>query len=100
MCILPFFVDGVAPVNPLYLAFLTQLSHMKNDGILIDLSKHYDSGKKGVVATSVHLISGIPLASELAWYPVVLKLDDWLFCHGRLLPHPVMFMRRSLLNAY
>ena len=93
-------VDGVAPDNPLDLAFLTQLTNTKSDGILIDLSKHYDSGKKGVVATSVHLRLGSPLESELAWHPVVLKLDDWVFCHGRLLPRHVMFIRHPLLNAY
>lgn len=30
---------------------------------------------------------GGPLAQELARHGVVLKVDDWLFCHGGLLPH-------------
>ncbi|KAL8118761.1 hypothetical protein AgCh_016313 [Apium graveolens] len=30
---------------------------------------------------------GGPLASELEKHPVILKVNDWLFCHGGLLPH-------------
>ncbi|KAL8115452.1 hypothetical protein AgCh_022083 [Apium graveolens] len=30
---------------------------------------------------------GDPLASELAKHLVILKVNDWLFCHGGLLPH-------------
>ncbi|KVI03725.1 hypothetical protein Ccrd_017994 [Cynara cardunculus var. scolymus] len=43
--------------------------------------------QKGVIARSVLLRPGGPLASELARHPVVLKVDDWVFCHGGLLPH-------------
>lgn len=30
---------------------------------------------------------GGPLASELAKHGVVLKINDWVFCHGGLFPH-------------
>lgn len=40
-----------------------------------------------MIARSVLLRPGGPLASELARHPVVLKIDDWIFCHGGLLPH-------------
>ncbi|KAL8147992.1 shewanella-like protein phosphatase 1 isoform X1 [Apium graveolens] len=43
--------------------------------------------QKGVIARSVLFRPGGPLASELAKHPVVLKVNDWLFCHGGLLPH-------------
>ncbi|XP_022859811.1 shewanella-like protein phosphatase 1 isoform X2 [Olea europaea var. sylvestris] len=47
--------------------------------------------QKGVIARSVLLRPGGPLASELARHPVVLKVDDWVFCHGGLLPHHVAY---------
>ncbi|GJY15248.1 shewanella-like protein phosphatase 1 [Tanacetum coccineum] len=47
--------------------------------------------QKGVIARSVLLRPGGPLASELARHPVVLKVDDWVFCHGGLLPHHVTY---------
>lgn len=43
--------------------------------------------QKGVIARSVLLRPGGPLACELARHAVVLRVDDWLFCHGGLLPH-------------
>lgn len=54
-----------------------------NDGIFVILGQR----QKGVIARSVLLRPGGPLASELARHPVVLKVDDWVFCHGGLLPH-------------
>lgn len=43
--------------------------------------------QKGVNARSTLLKPGGPLACELARHAVVLKVDDWIFCHGGLLPH-------------
>lgn len=43
--------------------------------------------QRGVIARSVLLQPGGPLACELARHPIVLKVDDWVFCHGGLLPH-------------
>lgn len=43
--------------------------------------------QKGVIARSVLFRPGGPLARELARHSVVLKVNDWLFCHGGLLPH-------------
>ncbi|KAM7522025.1 hypothetical protein LguiA_011927 [Lonicera macranthoides] len=47
--------------------------------------------QKGVIARSILLRPGGQLASELARHPVVLKVDDWIFCHGGLLPHHVAY---------
>ncbi|CAI9107068.1 OLC1v1006347C2 [Oldenlandia corymbosa var. corymbosa] len=47
--------------------------------------------QKGVIARSVLLRPGGFLASELARNAVVLKIDDWVFCHGGLLPHHVSY---------
>lgn len=47
--------------------------------------------QKGVIARSFLLRPGGPLASELARHAVVLKVDDWVFCHGGLLPHHVAY---------
>ncbi|GAB4824315.1 Glycosylated integral ER membrane protein [Ancistrocladus abbreviatus] len=47
--------------------------------------------QKGVIARSVLLRRAGPLACELARHPVVLKVDDWVFCHGGLLPHHVAY---------
>ncbi|OVA02804.1 Phosphoesterase domain [Macleaya cordata] len=47
--------------------------------------------QKGVIARSTLLRPGGPLACELARHPVVLKVDDWVFCHGGLLPHHVAY---------
>ncbi|KAL6967752.1 Glycosylated integral ER membrane protein [Sarracenia purpurea var. burkii] len=43
--------------------------------------------QQGVIARSTLLRPGGPLACELARHAVVLKVDDWIFCHGGLLPH-------------
>ncbi|KAF5193033.1 Shewanella-like protein phosphatase [Thalictrum thalictroides] len=47
--------------------------------------------QKGVIARSALLRPGGPLACELAQHAVVLKVDDWVFCHGGLLPHHVAY---------
>lgn len=43
--------------------------------------------QKGVVARSSLLRPGGLLSRELARHAVILKVDDWVFCHGGLLPH-------------
>lgn len=43
--------------------------------------------QRGVLARSSLLRPGGLLACELARHAVVLKVDDWVFCHGGLLPH-------------
>lgn len=47
--------------------------------------------QKGFAARSSLLKRGGPLARELARHPVVLKINDWIFCHGGLLPHHVEY---------
>ncbi|PIA37484.1 hypothetical protein AQUCO_03000216v1 [Aquilegia coerulea] len=47
--------------------------------------------QKGVIARSALLRPGGPLACELARHAVVLKVDDWVFCHGGLLPRHVAY---------
>ncbi|XP_038980870.1 shewanella-like protein phosphatase 1 isoform X2 [Phoenix dactylifera] len=47
--------------------------------------------QKGIIARSTLLRPGGPLACELAQHAVVLKVDDWIFCHGGLLPHHVAY---------
>ncbi|GLT80712.1 hypothetical protein SLA2020_521370 [Shorea laevis] len=47
--------------------------------------------QKGVIARSVLFRPGGPLACELARHSVVLKVNDWVFCHGGLLPHHVEY---------
>ncbi|CAN6318577.1 unnamed protein product [Urochloa humidicola] len=47
--------------------------------------------QKGFAARSSLLKRGGPLACELAQHPVVLKINDWIFCHGGLLPHHVEY---------
>ncbi|KAF5778141.1 putative metallo-dependent phosphatase [Helianthus annuus] len=54
--------------------------------------------QKGVIARSVLLRPGGPLALELARHPVVLKVDDWVFCHGGLLPHHVTYGIEKINN--
>ncbi|KAJ0983867.1 hypothetical protein J5N97_002223 [Dioscorea zingiberensis] len=58
--------------------------------------------QKGVFARSSLLRPGGPLACELARNAVVLKVDDWVFCHGGLLPHHVRYgierMNREVSN--
>lgn len=40
-----------------------------------------------MISRSILLRPGGRLACELARHPVVLKVNDWVFCHGGLLPH-------------
>uniref|UniRef100_A0A6P3ZM28 shewanella-like protein phosphatase 1 n=1 Tax=Ziziphus jujuba TaxID=326968 RepID=A0A6P3ZM28_ZIZJJ len=47
--------------------------------------------QKGVIARSILLRPGGRLACELARHAVVLKVNDWVFCHGGLLPHHVVY---------
>ncbi|XP_031736820.1 shewanella-like protein phosphatase 1 isoform X2 [Cucumis sativus] len=47
--------------------------------------------QKGVVARSILFRPGGRLARELARHAVVLKVNDWVFCHGGLLPHHVSY---------
>uniref|UniRef100_A0A2N9FHI6 Calcineurin-like phosphoesterase domain-containing protein n=1 Tax=Fagus sylvatica TaxID=28930 RepID=A0A2N9FHI6_FAGSY len=47
--------------------------------------------QKGVIARSMLLRPGGPLACELAQHAVALKVNDWVFCHGGLLPHHVAY---------
>lgn len=47
--------------------------------------------QKGVIARSMLLRPGGPLACELAQHAVVLRVNDWVFCHGGLLPHHVAY---------
>ncbi|KAL4340151.1 hypothetical protein GQ457_08G000980 [Hibiscus cannabinus] len=47
--------------------------------------------QKGVLARSVLFRPGGPLACELARHAVALKVNDWIFCHGGLLPHHVAY---------
>lgn len=47
--------------------------------------------QRGVISRSILLQPGGPLARELARHPVVLKVNDWVFCHGGLLPHHVSY---------
>ncbi|VFQ71792.1 unnamed protein product [Cuscuta campestris] len=47
--------------------------------------------QKGVRARSILLRHGGPLASELSRHGVILKVNDWLFCHGGTLPHHVSY---------
>lgn len=47
--------------------------------------------QRGFAARSSLFKRGGPLACELARHPVVLKINDWVFCHGGLLPHHVEY---------
>ncbi|XP_048425301.1 shewanella-like protein phosphatase 1 [Pyrus x bretschneideri] len=47
--------------------------------------------QKGVIARSILLRPGGPLACELARHAVVLKVNDWVFCHGGLVPQHVAY---------
>ncbi|EPS74617.1 hypothetical protein M569_00136, partial [Genlisea aurea] len=47
--------------------------------------------QRGVIARSILLRPGGSLASELAQHSVVIKINDWIFCHGGLLPHHVEY---------
>ncbi|MCL7041444.1 hypothetical protein MKW94_018471 [Papaver nudicaule] len=54
--------------------------------------------QKGVIARSTLLRPGGLLARELARHPVALKVDDWVFCHGGLLPHHVAYGVEKMNN--
>lgn len=43
--------------------------------------------QKGVAARAFLFAPGGPLACELSRHGVVLKVNDWLFAHGGILPH-------------
>ncbi|XP_021716264.1 shewanella-like protein phosphatase 1 isoform X1 [Chenopodium quinoa] len=45
--------------------------------------------QRGIIARSVLLQPGGRLSRELARHPIVLQVNDWVFCHGGLLPHHV-----------
>lgn len=47
--------------------------------------------QRGIDARSSLYRPGSLLACELARHPVILKVDDWIFCHGGLLPHHVVY---------
>ncbi|AEE28067.1 Calcineurin-like metallo-phosphoesterase superfamily protein [Arabidopsis thaliana] len=47
--------------------------------------------QKGVIARSVLLRPGGRLACELSRHGVILRVNNWLFCHGGLLPHHVAY---------
>uniref|UniRef100_A0A7I4F7E3 Calcineurin-like phosphoesterase domain-containing protein n=3 Tax=Physcomitrium patens TaxID=3218 RepID=A0A7I4F7E3_PHYPA len=47
--------------------------------------------QKGVAARTKLLSPGGPLARQLADHGVVLKVNDWLFAHGGVLPHHVEY---------
>ncbi|KAJ8440222.1 LOW QUALITY PROTEIN: hypothetical protein Cgig2_023987 [Carnegiea gigantea] len=55
--------------------------------------------QRGVISRSILLQPGGPLARELARHPVVLKVNDWVFCHGGLLPHHGISMRMLLFGG-
>ncbi|KAI5073073.1 hypothetical protein GOP47_0011086 [Adiantum capillus-veneris] len=47
--------------------------------------------QKGMAARSLLFSPGGPLARELARHGVVLRVNDWLFAHGGVLPHHVEY---------
>ncbi|KAL0865351.1 hypothetical protein Bca101_044469 [Brassica carinata] len=47
--------------------------------------------QKGVIARSVLFRPGGRLACELARHGVILRVNNWVFCHGGLLPHHVAY---------
>lgn len=51
------------------------------------LGKLLGQRQKGVIARSVLFRPGGRLACELARHGVVLRINNWVFCHGGLLPH-------------
>ncbi|KAI3791350.1 hypothetical protein L2E82_05116 [Cichorium intybus] len=58
--------------------------------VLADVGPTQDDVNKrqnGVIGRSVLLRPGSPLATEFGRHPIVLKIDDWVLCHGGLLPH-------------
>ncbi|CAH9109428.1 unnamed protein product [Cuscuta epithymum] len=57
---------------------------------LWDRSK-FGQRRKGVTARSILLRPGGPLATELSSHGVILKVNDWIFCHGGTHPHHVAY---------
>ncbi|KAL3680820.1 hypothetical protein R1sor_023776 [Riccia sorocarpa] len=47
--------------------------------------------QKGAAIRALLLNPGGPIATQLARHGVVLKLNDWLFAHGGILPHHVKY---------
>ncbi|CAM6007872.1 unnamed protein product [Sphagnum balticum] len=47
--------------------------------------------QKGAAARSLLFEAGGPLAKELARHGVALKVNDWLFAHGGIMPHHVEY---------
>ncbi|XP_010521985.1 PREDICTED: shewanella-like protein phosphatase 1 [Tarenaya hassleriana] len=47
--------------------------------------------QKGVIARSILFRQGGRLACELARHGVMLRVNNWVFCHGGLLPHHVAY---------
>ncbi|KAK3157502.1 hypothetical protein QOZ80_2AG0123390 [Eleusine coracana subsp. coracana] len=52
---------------------------------------NFVKNQKGFAARTSLFKRGGLLACELARHPVVLKVNDWVFCHGGLLPHHVEY---------
>ncbi|KAK9186418.1 hypothetical protein WN943_026784 [Citrus x changshan-huyou] len=63
-----------------------------------DFSEILGQRQKGVIARSVLFRPGGPMACELARHGVVLKVNDWVFCHGGLLPHHVAYGLERMNN--
>jgi hypothetical protein len=43
--------------------------------------------QKGIAARSLLFEAGGPMAKQLARHGVALKVNDWLFAHGGIMPH-------------
>lgn len=54
--------------------------------------------QKRAMARSSLFMPGGRLACELARHGVVLKVNDWIFCHGGLLPHHVNYGMKQMNN--
>lgn len=65
-------------------SFSTHKIHNRFSDMVIEI---LGQRQKGVIARSLLLKPGGPLACELARHPVILRVNDWIFCHGGLLPH-------------
>jgi len=48
--------------------------------------------QKGAAARSLLFEAGGPLAKERARHGVALKVNDWLFAHGGIMPHHGKFI--------
>lgn len=51
------------------------------------MGKPLGQRQKGVIARSILFRPGGRLACELARHGVILRVNNWVFCHGGLLPH-------------